>query len=126
MADTLTLRVELTYTPDTASSRVGVAVPAQTKTVTMTGTEVQSGMLVIGSTNELVAFNTADITTPGYLLLKNIDATTTVVFDAEDETVYTGKLLPGEFALLRLGHTEIYMKCTTAATTNVQFWVFEQ
>ncbi len=67
----------------------------------------------VGTTEGTVAFT--DITTNGWLLLENLDATNYVQWGVAT-TVYSGRIQPGMVALLQLepGKT-LYVKANTAA-----------
>ncbi len=71
--------------------------------------EIQS----IGTTEEEIAQG-ADLGTPGYLWIKNLDSTNYVEVGTSTG-VYQVKLLAGEFAQFRPNGTTIYGKANTSA-----------
>lgn len=75
------------------------------------------GKVSIGTTEETVSLG--DITTPGWVIMRNIDPTNYVQWGFSTG-VYGGRLEPGEPALFRLdpGAT-LYMKANVAACSVV-------
>lgn len=78
----------------------------------------------IGTTTEALVFG--DVTTIGYMFLKNLDATNYVEFDLNTPVSTTAfcKLLPGECAFIPTRQTTIYGKSNTAAV-DVMVVLFE-
>jgi len=76
---------------------------------------------LIGEASEEVLVVGGAIGTPGYILIKNLDADNTVSVGLTAQ--YAISLKPGEVALFRAADT-IYAKATTA-DCNVEYWVVE-
>jgi hypothetical protein len=118
----LTISAGIKHAPGNTNA-ISLNTGVLTLSVTMTGTDFTTGTQQVGTSEEALDF-VADIGTPGYLLIRNLDSTNFISFDAETATNYTMKLLAGEFALLRLGHTVLLAKADTAAC-QIQYWLFE-
>jgi hypothetical protein len=80
--------------------------------------EVQS----VGTSEEELAQG-ADLGTPGYIFIKNLDDTNYVEVGSTTG-VYDIKLKAGEVALYRHNSGTIYAKANTAAC-NVEHWIIE-
>ena len=72
-------------------------------------------------TSDTALVEGAAIGTPGYVLVKNLDATNFVTVGLTSS--YAIKLLPGEIALFRAAGA-IYALADTA-TCNVEYWIIE-
>jgi len=108
MADELALTFKLSF------SKGGAKVSrAFTDSVTITGDAFTHGIQSIGTAEEEVAQG-ADVGTPGYVLIVNLDATNYVEIGSTTG-VYDIKLLAGEKALYRHNSATIYAKSNTAA-----------
>jgi hypothetical protein len=85
------------------------------QTFTVNGTDWVKATQSIGTTAEILG--KGEITTPGYLIIKNTDATNYIELDKATFTTASGtvKLKAGEFALLRVSSTNIYACANTAA-----------
>lgn len=68
--------------------------------------------VTIGTTDETL--DLGDITTPGYLVIKNLDSTNYVSW-GPDGTVYPNKAKAGEFAVVRWNGAAIHIKANTAS-----------
>lgn len=90
---------------------------------TVTGTDMTTGTQLIGTSEEALAFS-ADIATPGYLFVKNMDATNYVEIRNATGAASTIKLKAGEFALFRISGTAPYAIANTAAC-RIEFVVIE-
>ena len=92
--------------------------------VTQTAEGISSGVQTVGTSAENIT--TGDITTPGYLHLKNLDTTNYVEFGADNTGfVAVGKLKAGEEAVFRVAaSTTIQLKADTASC-NVAFQLLE-
>lgn len=91
-------------------------IPVRNITITQAVKRHNSLTKAVGTTEESVDFSTFDITTNGYMLIENNDATNFIEWGVAT-TVYTGKILPGETAgpfQLSPGKT-LYLKANTAA-----------
>lgn len=99
------------------ASKGGVTVTASgTKTADMAGDQMITNIQAVGTSSEQVVLG--DITTLGYLEIKNLDATNYVeiasdtAFGASD---ILSKLLPGDFMLVKSPTATLYAKANTAA-----------
>lgn len=93
-------------------------------TFTMTGTDYVKGTQTIGTTAELLG--KGEITTPGFLVVKNMDATNYVEFEKAtfSTTAGTVKLKAGEVACFRVASTTIYA-CANTAPCDVAYLLLE-
>lgn len=108
MANELQLAVSLLY------NKNGVRLPIDaTKRVTVTGDYFTHTPQEVGTIEEELAQG-ADLGTPGYLYLKNLNDTYFVEVGSTTG-VYAIKLKPGEIALYRHNSGTIYAKANTAA-----------
>jgi len=124
VANTLTIKAGVKFTPDNAK-QLAVDTGTFSLEVTNTGGDVGAGVTQVIATSDTLLAIPASIATPGYILIKNIDATNYVELNTVAAPAnYTIKLEAGEFALFRMAHTAINAKANTASVT-VQFWVFE-
>ena len=114
MANEITIQVSLQVVKGLLS--VARAVQHQ---VTMTGTVMQHGVQAIGTSKENLVLG--DVSSPGYVLLRNLDAANYVEFGADADTPF-GKMKAGETALFRLAAAPISVKANTAAA-DVEYWV---
>ena len=95
---------------------------AESISVTVTGDAFTSGVQAVGTTEEELAQG-ADLGTPGYVFIKNLD-TTNYVEIGSTTGVYDLKLKAGEIALYRHNSATIYAKANTAAC-NVKYFLSE-
>lgn len=79
----------------------------------------------IGTTEEVVDFG--DVTTEGYLYLKNVDPTNYVTYGPEDtgSMVVMGKLKPGEFAWFRVAPTVVMRAQADTADVQLDVRLYE-
>lgn len=84
-------------------------------TITQAGTNNIGNVQNIGATTEQLVYG--DVTTIGYLFIKNLDATNYIEFDLNTPVSTTAfcRLLPGESAFIPTRQTTIYGKANTAA-----------
>ena len=88
------------------------------KTFDQAAVGCHEGIAAIGTTEE--SLSTGDITTEGWLFLKNLDATNYVQWGGSTG-VYIGRLEAAESAMFRLEPAAtVYLKANTASC-NVQF-----
>ena len=114
MANELTLSVAANYLKSgTAVDTSDMDLIGQTFTVS--GTNFVKGTQTIGTTAEVLA--KGDITTPGYLVIKNTDPTNYIEIDNASFTIDAGtiRIKPGEFQTFRVRGTNIYACAKTAA-----------
>ena len=92
--------------------------------ITQNSAGVASGVQSVGTTAENIS--SGDITTPGYLHLKNLDTTNFVEFGVDNTGfVAVGKLEAGEEAVFRVADaTTIQLKADTASC-NVAYQLLE-
>ena len=84
-------------------------------TVDVTGDAFTHEVQEVGTTREELAQG-ADLGTPGYIVIKNLDSTNYVeVGPSDDDTSYCIKLLAGEVAIYRHDSATVYAKANTAA-----------
>jgi len=118
MANELSLIVNLSF------SKGGAKVTKQvSKQITVTGDAFTHGVQAIGTTEEEIAQG-ADLGTPGYMLIINLDDTNYVEIGSTTG-VYDIKLKAGEFALYRHNSATVYAKANTAAC-NVEYCLIEE
>ena len=117
MANELSLIVNLSF------NKGGAKVTKQaSKQVTVTGDAFTHGVQAIGTSEEAVAQG-ADLATPGYMLIINLDDTNYVEIGSTTG-VYDIKLKAGEFALYRHNSATVYAKANTD-TCNVEYCLIE-
>jgi len=80
--------------------------------VDVTGTRFASKVIEIGTTDESVAKD--DLTTVGFVLIKNLDDTN-FISAGDDGTNYPIKILAEEFSLFRLNGNTLHLIADTAA-----------
>jgi hypothetical protein len=87
-----------------------------TETVTVNGTARAAGVLNVGTVS--TAVDLSNLTTPGYVLLRNLAAegSTNYVRASSDGTNWLVRANAGEPALFRLASNELYL---VASPTNV-------
>ena len=90
--------------------------------VDITGDAFSHEVQEVGTTEEALAQG-ADLGTPGYMLIKNLNATNYVEVGSTTG-VYDIKLLAGEIALYRHNSATVYAKANTAAC-NVEYVLVE-
>jgi len=90
--------------------------------VTVTGDSFVSGILSIGTSEEELT-QLADLETPGYTLLKNLDSTNYVEFGSTTG-VYDIKLQAGEIAVYRHNSATLYAKANSSACL-VEYTIIE-
>lgn len=119
MSNTVSLQATIGWTDNIQGSVSATG----SKSVTQVGAAASLVVQVVGTTTEQLVFP-ADSVTPGYLFLKNLDATNYVEFDLNTPVAGTAfaKLKAGEFLLLPTTQTTIYGKANTGAC-NVQICV---
>ena len=88
---------------------------------TLTGSAMQHGVQSIGTTKEDLVLG--DVATPGFMALRNLDATNYVAYGADADSPF-GILKAGEGCILRLAAAPVSIKANTAAV-NVEYWVLE-
>jgi hypothetical protein len=84
--------------------------------IAQSGTNNIGNVQAIGTTSE--ALSVGDVTTPGYLYVKNLDATNFVVLDLNNPAVASTAfctLLPGEACVIPTRRSAIYAKADTAS-----------
>lgn len=117
MADELTLVVALTFSKGGAENQRSESIQ-----VDVTGDAFTHEIQEVGTTEEELAQG-ADLGTPGYLFIKNLDSTNYVEVGSTTG-VYDIKLKAGEIALYRHNSATIYAKADTAAC-KVEYWLIE-
>ncbi len=86
------------------------------------------GVQIIGTTEEILDFG--DVSTAGYLFLRNLDATNYLEYGPESAgsgaaMVILGKLKPGEPALLRLSPGVVMRAKANTAAVKLDIRLFE-
>ena len=105
---------ELTVTAKLSFSKGGAKVNrAFTIDVNITGDAFTHEVQSVGTTEEELPQG-ADLGTPGFILVKNLDSTNYVEV-GHSTGVYAAKLLAGEVCLFRLNSGTLYAKANTAA-----------
>jgi len=114
---------ELTVTTKVSFSKGGAVVSRSfTDTVTITGDAFTHGVQSVGTSEEEIAQG-ADVGTPGYVLIKNLDDTNYVEVGSTTG-VYDIKLKAGEAALYRHNSATVYALADTGACL-VEYIIFE-
>jgi len=108
MANEITLNLQLDYSKSGAVLKRTVSM-----NVTVTGDSLTHGVQSVGTSEEALTIS-ADIGTPGYTFLKNLDATNYIEVGSTTG-VYDIRLKAGEIALYRHNSAALYAKANTAA-----------
>ncbi len=117
MADELKLNVSLVFSKGGASiSKI------KALTLSVTGDAFINAVQAVGITEEELV-QAADLGTPGYVYIINLDADNYVELGSTTG-VYTVKLKAGEYALYRHDGATIYAKANTAIC-NVEYLIIE-
>jgi hypothetical protein len=116
MANELTLQLSMNF----AKSLI-TANKALTKQLTVAGEDYVMATQNIGTSEETLG--KGSITTMGYLLIHNMDATNFVEVGAVTAQ-YGIKLLAGEFAVFRVNGSDVFCKANTLAC-DVQYLLIE-
>jgi len=107
MADEIGIAAQLNF------NKYGVSVMRSLNGIfNVTGTRYSAKVLDIGTVAELVAMD--DMTTVGFVLIKNIDATNFISV-GDDGVNFPIKILPEEFCMFRLSGNTLYLMADTAA-----------
>ena len=117
MSNELSLTISLIFSKGGAETQ-----KAESKQVTVTGDAFTQGVQAIGITEEEVVQG-ADVGTPGYVYVKNMDATNYVELGSTTG-VYDIKLKAKEFALWRHNSATLYAKANTAIC-NIEYIIVE-
>jgi len=114
---------ELSVTTKVNFSKGGATVTRSfTVDVDITGDAFTHNVQSVGTSEEELTQG-ADLGTPGYVLIKNLDATNYVEVGSTTG-VYDIKLLAGEVALYRHNSATVFAKSNTAACL-VEYIIFE-
>ena len=117
MADELSIGVTMSFSKGGAIAR-----RAERISVDVTGDALTHEVQEVGTSEEELAQG-ADLGTPGYLFIKNLDATNYVEIGSTTG-VYDIKVKAGEVALYRHNSSTIYAKANTAAC-KVEYLLIE-
>lgn len=106
---------EISASASLSAGKNGVALSNSfSRSADMSGDEMIANIQNVGTTAEAVVLG--DISTIGFLLIKNLDDTNFVEIDAANTfDKFPQKLLAGDFVLLKPQTTTIYAKANTAA-----------
>ena len=118
MANEIAILVNLSFSKGGASVSRSESIQ-----VTVTGDAFSHEVQAIGTTEEELAQG-ADLGTPGYMFIKNLDATNYVEVGSTTG-VYDIKLKAGEVCLYRHNSATVYAKANTAAC-NVEYLLIEE
>ncbi len=119
MAQEITATVGLSVT----KSSLKYQFPTQSQKIDLSGSRYSAGSQDIGTTVEQVVLG-SDMSTAGWCVFTNLDATNYVEIGASNGTPYLLKLLAGESCVVRLTTTTFYAKANTAAV-KLGFALFE-
>ena len=103
--------------------QTSINTPTERQEIEMAGEGYVHGVQEIGTTNEAVSFLTlADLSSPGYVLCRNLDLTNYVDLGASSPP--TIRLKAKESAIFRLASPTLWAKAD-GAPCRIEFWVFE-
>ena len=119
MADELKATLTVRYTKESVSAKT----PGATISLDVTGEGIQSGVQSIGTTAE--ALGKGDITTIGWIWLKNLNLINFVELSIDGGTNFFGKLEPGEETFLPIHTANIHAKADSASC-SVQYMLIEE
>ena len=120
MSKEITLNTSLTITKGTLSDSTRDRYQTD-----LTGSKYAAGVVSVGtSTHQALA--TTTITTPGFLYVKNLDATNYIQVGADSSGTFVPytKLKAGESFVFRPATSALYAKANTAAA-QLQFKLFD-
>ncbi len=118
MADEITIDINLKYSKNGADS----SFTARGVTVTVAGNPISEGVQSVGTSYE--AIQMGEVTAPGYVVLKNLDATNYVEFSADSGGANAlVKTRAGQPALFPMDGTTLYARANTAACL-VQYKIY--
>ena len=106
---------EINVSCSLSSSKNGAAISSGqfTKTADMTGDQMITNVQIVGTAAE--ALNLGDVSTIGYTLFKNMDATNYVDISLiNDGSTPFCTLKPGDVSLIKLSTATVYAKANTA------------
>lgn len=95
----------------------------QAQKIDLSGSRYSAGVQDIGTTVEQVVI-ASDMSTAGWCVFKNLDATNYVEIGASNGTPYFLRLNAGESCVVRLTTTTFYAKANTSAV-KLQFMLLE-
>lgn len=109
MANEISLSLSLT-----AQKNAAVVTGTYSGTMTMAGDQFIGNVQIVGTSNEALVLG--DVSTMGWIMVKNLDATNYVeVFLDSGNTQLVAKLLAGEPCLFKPGAVSVYARANTAA-----------
>jgi hypothetical protein len=119
MANELTLRLQASILSGNLQSEF----PQQIIRPNVAAQEQNGG--VFSLTTSETDLTLTGITTPGWLILKNLDTTNFLTWGPKSggSMILCGKILAGEFAIFRLGAAVTMRMKADTATVKVQWWV---
>lgn len=108
---------EITAAASLSAAKGGVSVGSggsQTDTADMAGDQMLANVQIIGTAAEQILLG--DITTVGYVFLKNLDATNyiEIALDSGVTTQIFAKLLAGDVTLVKAATATLYAKANSA------------
>lgn len=117
---------EISASASISASKNGASVSASIAvTATMAGDQMISNVQIVGTASEAIALG--DVSTPGYVFIRNLDSTNfvsiSVLATAVAGTSFT-KLLAGDFCIFKAVSTQITAIADTAPV-NLQVIVIE-
>ncbi len=118
MANEIAIVVSMSFSKGGA-----IAQRAESISVDVTGDTFSHEVQLVTFGSEVELAQGTLLGTPGYLFLKNLDATNFVKIGATTG-VYTIKIKPGEVALYRHESATIYARADTG-DCNVEYWLIE-
>ena len=118
MADELKLNFNLRFTKGGASVRVSDNV-----SVDVTGDAYTAGVQEIGFAAEEEIAQGADLGTPGYVVIRNLDALNYIMVGATT-LVYCVRVNAGEFAIFRNNGSTLYAKAV-GGNCLIEYFIFE-
>jgi hypothetical protein len=117
MADELRIGITISWSKGNANVK-----RAEHDEITITGDSFTHAVQSVGTSEEELTQH-ADLGTPGYVFVKNLDATNYVEIGSTTG-VYDIKLLAGEMALYRHNSATVYAKANTSACL-LEYIIFE-
>lgn len=113
------IQVSLTLT---VSKNGATATATFNLTETMAGDQFISNVQIVGTSNE--ALVVGDVTTVGWVVCKNLDATNYVeIFLDNSNAQLVAKLLPGQATIFKPGTTTLFARANTSSVNTQVFLV---
>lgn len=124
MADSLAIAASITHTA-AGTNYTASSTGSHTKTITLTGTDVISGIQTIGTAAE-EALNAGEVGSTGYILVRSLGTGGNTVLFGATGTGAANKYITlndGEFAMWRMNAAVFAF--AVGGNVTVQYWIYD-